>query len=90
MQIVRFNSLSDYLEKVDAYDSPRTIKIVEPYKKETDCRLKAITFPLTFQMEWSWTSREEDAQVVFETHLSTLKEHHHAIGKITESTRLGV
>ena len=90
MQMIKFSTLEDYLEKVDAYDSPKTIKIVECYRKETDCRLRAITFPLTFQMEWQWFLKGEEAQWAFDIHLETLKAHGHRVGKITESARVGV
>ena len=88
MQIVKFKDLEDYIEKADAYNSPKTIKIVEGWKKETDCRIIAVTFPLTFRMEWTWTMRGEGAQDPFEVHMETLRSHGHAIGKITESPRV--
>jgi len=90
MQIVEFKVLEDYLEKADAYDSPKTIKIVEAYKSETDCRVRAVTFPLTFQMIWTWTMRGEEAKAAFDMHLETLKSHKHSIGKITDSPRVGI
>ena len=90
MQIVEFKALEDYLEKADVYDSPKTIKIVEGWKKESDCRIKAVTFPLTFRMEWSWTMRGEFCQDSFDIHLATLKAHKHSIGRITESVRVGL
>ncbi len=55
MQIVKFSNLEDYIEKADAYNSPKTIKIVEGWKKETDCRIIAEAFHLTFKMEWICT-----------------------------------
>ncbi len=90
MQIVKFKELESYIEKADAYDSPKTIKVVEGWKKETDCRIRAVTFPLTFQMEWTWTMKGEGAQMPFEVHMETLRAHGHAIGHIADSPRVGV
>ena len=53
MKLVKIKYLEDYLTAVGAYDNPKTLKIVQVNEvSEVEYWIKAITFPVTHQIQW--------------------------------------
>tara|TARA_Y100000296_G_C5105670_1_gene222414 strand:- start:562 stop:837 length:276 start_codon:yes stop_codon:yes gene_type:complete len=85
MNLFKIVDLEDYCSRVDCHTNPKTLKIMEGGKRlvggEPRYRIRAITFPLTFMIQWD---AEELSLAQFESYVSTLKAHGHTKGSLED------
>ena len=86
MQTITLTKIGDYLKKADPYNNPRTLKVVEIYTNPVTetYKLRAITFPQTFMIQWIFQGKGEEAKEEMESFIKELKDHDHIEGKVTE------
>ncbi len=86
MKLLKINILEDYLKVADAYDNPKTLKIVESGSGAGIYWVKAITFPVTHQIEWRKGFGDQDALDASTTAINSLIAHNHFRGKVEDIT----
>ena len=63
MKQFTIENISNYLDKANAYDNPKTMKVVQvQVVSEGLIRVRAVTFPQTFIIEWTQDLVSEDAK----------------------------
>ncbi len=86
MKLMKIIELEDYLKTADAYDNPKTLKIVESGSGGGVFWTKAITFPMTFQIQWHRSYNGVDALTQSARDLETIVRHNHMKGKVEDIT----
>jgi|SRR3972149_2451821 len=87
MKKIELNKLEDYLTTAGAHSNPKTLKVVEAFKGEKCWGLRAVTFPVTFILEWKkYFNLDEVGKAEYNTTLTSLLEQGHLEGKVTDIT----
>ena len=86
MKLLKINTLEDYLKAADAHDNPKTIKIVETGEGGGIFWVKAVVFPMTYQIEWRGSYHDQDALEASKTSVDLLVSHNHFRGKVEDIT----
>ncbi len=86
MKLLKIKSLEDYLKVADAYDNPKTLKIVESGSGGGIYWVKAITFPVTHQIEWRGDFNDLEALQTSTSAIESLVAHNHYRGRVEDIT----
>ena len=85
MNLFQIQELEDYCSKADSHSNPKTLKVVEGTEREGKVgqiyRIRAVTFPLTFMIQWQADGLNKEQ---FDTHVSVLLEHGHMKGRLED------
>ena len=87
MNLFKIDDIKDYCTKSVSHNNPKTLKIVEGTMRivsdEPKYRLKAITFPLTFMIQWQGEDLDKET---FEHYVQMLLDCDHTKGKLEDFT----
>ncbi len=87
MNLFKIDDIKDYCNKSISHNNPKTLKIVEGTMRVVNdqprYRLKAITFPLTFMIQWQGDDLDKE---VFDHYVEMLVDCNHTKGKLEDFT----
>ena len=85
MNLFKIEDLQAYCTRVDCHNNPKTLKIVEGAQRivngEPTYGIRAITFPLTFMIQWQ---ANELTREQFDCYANILKDHGHTTGSLED------